>query len=249
MVAPAPALLPYRTDASDLIEWVAAQARGAIPARVRKGHGSSKAREGVSLTAALLGFTAGGEPTPRGSELALADEPRRGGVIREALLSFPPYGDLLRELRGRRQSRVEAEWVEAWWATHGYGGSQSNRREGVAVLGRLAEHAGLARYIQGRRGFPTRIEWDLSAVEAAAGPAPLASAAVAEPAGAAGEASAEPRDPTRPQRIPEVSTGEVNRVRIALEGGRTARLDVPMRLSPPEKRRLLELLDLLIADG
>ena len=49
--------------------------------------------------------------------------------------------------------------METWWATQGYGSSRSNRQEGAALLGRLVEYAALGRYVPGRRGYPTRIEW------------------------------------------------------------------------------------------
>jgi hypothetical protein len=248
MTGNAAVLLPYRADAAELVSWVEARARGRTPAQLREELASAKAREGVTLAASLLGFARDGELTERGRELALADAEARRALLRDALLGFAPYGELLAELRARGLARVEAGWIEAWWATHGYGGSQSNRQEGIAVLGRLAEHAGLARYVQGRRGYPTRIEWDLRAL--ARLDAPPAEASAPEPEPEPERAAAEPaaaEGPVRPAQV-QVAPVEVNRVRISLEGGLTAELEVPTRLSRGEKRRLLDLLDLLVAD-
>ena len=247
-------LLPYRADAEELFAWVEARARGRTAAQIREDLASAKAREGVTLTATLLGFARDGELTERGRELALADAGERREMLREALLAFPPYGELLAALHERGHARVEAAWVEAWWATHGWGGSQSNRQEGIAVLGRLAEHVGLGRYVQGRRGFPTRIEWELAALAPPAPPpselplepppAPPAPPA-ARPEPEAVRVTAERPSPEPPRPLPAL---EVNRVRIELEGGLSASLEVPTRLPRGEKRRLMELLDLLVAD-
>ena len=253
--AAAAVLLPYRADATELFAWVEARARGRTPAQIREDLASAKAREGVTLTATLLGFARDGELTERGRELALADPPARRAILREAMLGFPPYGELLAALHERGLGRVESSWIEAWWATHGWGGSQSNRQEGIAVLGRLAEHVGLGRYVQGRRGYPTRIEWDLAALvpPPPPGPAPEAvPAADPPPPPTPAEPSPEgvPAAPGRAfrERVRGSAEVEVNRVRVELEGGLTASLEVPTRLSRGEKRRLMELLDLLVAD-
>ena len=247
-------LLPYRADAGELFAWVEARARGRTTAQIRDDAASAKAREGVALTAAVLGFARDGELTERGRELALADAPARRAILHRAMLSFPPYAELLAALHERGAARVESGWIEAWWATHGWGGSQSNRQEGIAVLGRLAEHVGLGRYVQGRRGHPTRIEWDLAALAPPPSPASLSSLP-AEAEAPDGLSSPEPPLPapaavqTRSHEHHAAAVeAEVNRVRVALEGGRSAWLEVPTRLSRGEKRRLIELLDLLVAD-
>jgi hypothetical protein len=241
-------LLPYRADPAELIGWVEARARGRTPTQLREDLASTKAREGVTLAAGLLGFVHDGELTQRGRELALADTAARRALLRDALLAYPPYRLLLQELHARGLTRVEAGWIEAWWATHGFGGSQSNRQEGVAVLGRLAEYAGLARYVQGRRGYPTRIEWDVVALAPAEVEEEPAAVDVVEPElPPRAEAARRPSEPLAPSP-PDEGAAEVNRVRIELEGGRSARLEVPTRLSRGEKRRLLDLLDLLVAD-
>jgi hypothetical protein len=228
-------ILPYRTGPAELLRWVEVRARG-------RGEGvgrGAKGLEGTATTAIALSLAApAGTLTDAGRHLALADEAGRRTLLRRALLEYPPYGDLLAEIERRGERESTAEWVETWWATHGMGNSGSNRREGAATLGRLADWAGLGRYIPGRRGRPTRIEWTLPAASAER-PAPTSiRAPAADPAPA----------PQATEPSPSSASGEMNRLTIDLANGAAARLELPVRLSSAEKRRLLQLLDLLIRE-
>ena len=49
-------------------------------------------------------------------------------------------------------------------------------------------------------------------------------------------------------RAAPASSGEMNRLSVPLASGETVRLELPLRLSGAEKSRLLQLLDLLIAE-
>jgi hypothetical protein len=230
-------ILPYRTGPSELVRWVEVRARG-------RGEGTgrgAKGLEGTATTAIALSLAApDGTLTDSGRRLALADDAERRRILRRALAEYPPYGNLLAEIERRGERESTADWVETWWATHEMGNSGSNRREGAATLGRLAEWAGLGRYIPGRRGRPTRIEWMLRAAPAerpAPTPAPPPTAAAAP----APQASEPP--PSQPS-----ASEEMNRLTIDLANGSAARLELPLRLSSAEKRRLLQLLDLLIRE-
>src|SRR5687768_9243463 len=110
--AAAAILLPYRADAPELFAWVESRARGRTPAQLREEVASAKAREGAALTASLLGFARDGELTEQGRELALGDAAARRALLREAMLGFPPYGELLTTLRTRGLARVESTWIE-----------------------------------------------------------------------------------------------------------------------------------------
>lgn len=229
-------VLPYRTDAEVLIRWLEARARDP---RGRPGRGS----DGVAATAAALGLIdrETGALTRSGERLVLASAGERPALLATAVLAYEPYRALVEAARAHAPGGVtEVGWIESWWGTNGYGGSRSNREEATATLGRLAEFAGLGRYIPGRRGHPTRIEWSPPERRAPLSPAPRSPApisAVAAPEGV-GAAAVERRE------------AEYNRLSVPLGNGTTARLRLPVRLPASEKERLLELIRLLIvADG
>lgn len=252
METPDAEVLPYRTEAEQLARWVEARARGRASAQLRELDLAPKTLEGTLATAAALGFLdrESQELTPAGQRLALASPAERRTLLRAAMREYPPYARLLRAVAARPQrGTTDAQWIETWWATHGHGSSQSNRVEGVAAFGRLVEHVGWGRYIPGRRGHPTRVEWSAAAFEGldppppadADPPAPPPEEAPAVPPPAPREAP--PPAAASPEPAPEAG---YNRIVVPLRSGEVARLEVPLRLSREEKRRLVELLDLLI---
>lgn len=230
-------ILPYRTGPAELIRWVEARARG----RGVGGERGAKGLEGTATTATALSLAgADGTLTDSGRRLALADEAGRRAILRRALLAYAPYRDLLAEIERRGERETTARWVETWWATHGMGNSVSNRREGVATLGRLADWVGLGRYIPGRKGRPTRVEWVGTADPGRAVPqTAVPETAIPEPAVLAAPAGEPPESS---------ASGEMNHLTIDLASGSAARLELPLRLPAGEKRRLLQLLDLLIRE-
>lgn len=262
-------VLPYRTDALALAEWLAARARGRSAEQLRSAVDSPKAVEGTAAAASALGFTDAleGVLTTRGERYALGEEPERRQLLREALLAYGPYREMLRALSERGGSpETEVRWIEAWWATRGYGSSESNRREGSAAFGRLADFAGLGEYVPGRRGRPTRIRWAASARIPSAGEpvvsprrTPIAAQTpdlFSAPPPPAPDAKREEARPPRtaagadpPRAAGRLRDGAaVNRITLPLAGEATARIEVPLRLPAAEKRRLLDLLDLLITE-
>lgn len=258
-------VLPYRTDREDLVRWVEARARGSSAAQLRERAASAKALEGTAVAAEAFGLwdRERDRLTSAGERLALAGEAERVALLERAVRAYEPYRRLLEAVAERADGGVtDVQWIETWWATRGYGSSQSNRAEGAAVLGRLVEQLGLGRYIPGRRGHPTRIEWVFSEPAGVAAPRPDGDRSAAEPPAApvradepsgarAGAGTPEQPIPPHPG-MPEVTrvsaATEYNRVVVPLTGGAEARLVVPQRLHPEEKRRLLTLLDLLISE-
>lgn len=293
--------LPYRTDSLALASWLEARARGRSAEQLRLATDAPKGVEGTAVAAAALGFvqSAGGPLTDVGEQFVLATDDERRRLVAEAVASYPPYGSLLEALRARDEAETEVRWIEAWWSTRGYGSSESNRREGAAAFGRLAEFAGIAEYIPGRRGRPTRLRWlqaDLSetpvpvrrvtdpSLGAISGSRPAApdlfsEAADAEPQGALRPAAphltstaAQQTDPDpsptasrggSASRLPAAHLAEdsdgaatpdrsaeapLNRITLPLESGAVARIEVPLRLPRADKRRLLDLLHLLITE-
>lgn len=257
-------VLPYRTDPEQLGRWVEARARGRSSAQLRELDLPAKSLEGTVASAVALGFLErdGRELTPAGRRFALASEAERRGLLRSALRAYPPYARLIGAIAARPQRSVtDSQWIETWWATHGFGSSQSNRMEGAAVFGRMVDHVGWGRYIPGRRGHPTRIDWSS---EAFAGLSTDADSAPADsPQPETRPAPAPPPEDSAPPPVPAPAgspspapaaapsgTDPYNRIVVPLRSGEVARLEVPQRLSREEKRRLVELLDLLItADG
>jgi hypothetical protein len=236
--------------------------------------------EGTAAAAAALGFVdpLDGGLTPRGERYALAEAVERRRLLREALLAYAPYREMLHAL-GERGAPAETEvrWIEAWWSTRGFGSSESNRREGAAAFGRLGEFAGLGEYVPGRRGHPTRVRWTPGILPGGSAALSTLAAPPSAPAPSAllprRRASAPDPDPdlftARPPDEPAVSapaalrpppadsarsprpvpsSAAVNRITVPLAGDATARIEVPQRLPRAEKRRLLDLLQLLITE-
>lgn len=251
-------VLPYRCDAEDLTRLLEALARGWSLQQVRSLNFSAKTFEGTILTAQLLGLVDAQEEelAALGRRYALASASERQALLLAAMREFEPYGLLLEAIfGGDAQRATEADWIERWWATNGYGSSPSNRAEAATVFGRLAEFVGLGSYIQGRRGHPTRIEWNAAppaepvlpprrsaepepSTFPITTPAESAPVATAAPAVAAGEAG--------PVRTSDGDHLQYSTVAIELTAGRHAQITVPSRLTRAEKERLLSLLDLLI---
>lgn len=314
-----PQPLPYRTDSVALASWLEARARGRSAEQLRLAAAAPKGVEGTATAAAALGFVdpSTGALTEVGEQFALAPEPVRRALLGEALRTYPPYDTLLQAIQVRAEVETEVRWIEAWWATQGFGSSESNRREGAAAFGRLAEFAGLAEYIPGRRGRPTRLRWTqspstdaqvpsvrketpithsdhrgptdpdlfsgaresrphegsaISSDPATTPSAPLQTLMVSSPPSCTpGESPAsvaspgpavradtrvEPHVPVAPSATPG-SFGPahlggpaipLNRITLPLESGAVARIEVPWRLPRAEKRRLLDLLHLLITE-
>ena len=285
-------VLPYRTDALALAEWLEARARGRSAEQLREAVESPKGVEGTAAAALALGFVDadGGRLTELGERFALGDEVDRRTLLAGVVRGFAPYAAVFAAIEARGSvAETEVRWIEAFWATRGFGSSASNRREGGAAFGRLSDFAGLGEYIPGRRGRPTRIRWvpgeafsrtspvatappvtaarsgapapDLfTLLPAAEPPPPTLSRHPPSPTGDGGRGGAGATDPrdrggSRPEPQRAGSSGvrqrgetTVNRITIPLAGTTVARVEVPLRLPAAEKRRLLDLLALLIAE-
>ncbi|MFG3818160.1 hypothetical protein [Limnothrix redekei] len=100
-----------------------------------------------------------------GKNLAIEREgSRKQELFLGFFLSYPPYGHFLENLSHTNAlSATETESVKDYWWKHNYGSSGNNREEGVVTFGKLIQLAGLGKFISGRRGKPSRIEWSLNA--------------------------------------------------------------------------------------
>jgi hypothetical protein len=235
--------LPYRTDGAGLDRLVDLLARGRELADIRFDGFIGKGFDGTLAAAVALGLVddLSGRLTPAGTAYALADASARPELLRSALRHFEPYARVLDELAaGRLGVETEADWLARWWSTQGYGSSESNRAEGVAAFARLAEAAGVASYIPGRRGHPTRLRWT------AAVPRPDRGRTVSTPQSVAIESASVAMRPGPPEPEPAPAESEQSEVVFVLSPGRVARLHVPSALSVSEKQRLLTLIDVLV---
>jgi hypothetical protein len=261
MADPANQVLPYRIDVADLRRFVNARARGRSDAEIRAMGYAPKTFEGTLKSVACLGLLQdkGGALTSLGRRFALAGDEDLADKLSGVLRSYPPYAGLLDTvLEGTGPRPTPLHWIETWWATRGFGSSESNRSEAAPVFARLVESAELGTFVPGRRGHASRIEW-LPAAQVRwtgdlRGPA-------GEPGVRGGRDALAGRPPQpRAARITADSGGveagapigadpeENSHITWEFGPGRRVELRVPGRLSRSEREWLLQLFQLLLAD-
>ncbi|MEH2279979.1 MAG: hypothetical protein V7K90_01345 [Nostoc sp.] len=100
-----------------------------------------------------------------GKELAIEkDNKRRGELFLQFFLRYPPYGHFLESISHSGDlSTTKTETIKDYWWKHDYGSSGSNCEDGVVVFGKLISLTGLGKFILGRKGQPSRIEWSQNA--------------------------------------------------------------------------------------
>jgi len=268
--------LPYRADADDLRRYVRALAHGGGPERIRALGFSTKTHEGVIASAHALGLTRGrdGPLTEKGRRIAVADDVRSGEQWAALLAEFEPYRRIVDAVQeGEAPRPVPIEWVETYWAAHGFGSSASNRSEAASAFARMVEAAGMGRFVQGRRGHVSRIEWGAAVGEAAGAPESARSdrpgdgaMVSARPSSRRGTASdgARPEQqgggvptPPAPTSRPGPTAGEASPASQDAESGeqvlvwhlgpgRSVRLRMPAGLDRVEGERVRRMVDLLI---
>src|SRR5690606_35614113 len=111
-------VLPYRTDLPTLAEWLESRARGRSAEELRSAASSPKTMEGTAVAAVALGLVdpVSGELTGQGERFALGEAAERRLLVREAILRYPAYGEMLQALDDRgAPAETEVRWVEAWW--------------------------------------------------------------------------------------------------------------------------------------
>lgn len=253
-------VLPYRVEGQDLEKMLEHRARGRSMDQIRTLGFSNKGFEGTRRAAEALGFLdQEGEVTELGKKFARArDAGARQRMVLQRMMQFEPYGLLLTSLLDDgTPAKTELDEVEIWWATHDFGNSESNRERGSTAFGRLVDYVGLGKYILGRGGHPSRIEWESDADRMAAEHDPALEPEPTEVDADAGEpddyllkkASTEKEGEDRPAlTAPAASQGEfaVQVPLTSLSSGRAARVIVPQDLTREEKERLIEALEFLL---
>ncbi|CAN5661673.1 hypothetical protein BH23GEM3_BH23GEM3_18630 [soil metagenome] len=244
------------------MRFLSALARGRSLAQVRTLGFSPKSFEGTATTAETLALSgADGSLSAIGRRALLGGDEEKPSIFLEVVSGYSPYSLLLEAvLGGVGSAATPLDWVETWWATHGFGSSESNRAEAAPVFARMAEAAGLGTYVQGRKGYVSRIEWADDAGERVLGGGGKAREAPSIPdAPLSPDHAAEilPSDDS-PEGLPEpvrIGSGPeaqvppgLNTLRWELAPGREVVVQTPSSLSSAEKRRLLSLFELLLRE-
>lgn len=244
--------LPYRTGGEDLERLVDARGRGRTMDQIQTLNFSSGAFAGSVLAAQALGMLDDADQlTARGKRFALASPggDERPEVIREGIRAYEPYALLIEAVDARGDEETPVEWCEMWWASHGFGSSQTNRNEGSYTFGKLAAAAGLGDFIAGRRGHSTRVKWSSGLKDYLSfrpGSRPQSTAESPEEGDELDDSSpADEITDLDPDPAEKAGPG-VNQVSLRLGEGRVATLRVPGRLTSSQKDRLLKLVDLMV---
>ena len=252
-------VLPYRTTGDELVDFVHKKAKGLKMDQIQAVFDSAHKYQGTLTAATELGLlNPEGEMTDAGKAFSLSTEQERGKYLLDALCEYEPYGLLLESLVLGRESAdaTSLDRIERWWSVNGYGKSANNRSEASTSLARFAEFAGLGTYKQGRRGKPSRIEWEPDAtnrIEAVLSNKPLLEEDVPLERGSTPEDREKDAGSDGPPAFQDfaadVPVSDTSAARLDLGNGKTAILTLPSVLTKKEKKRLLALVDLLVEES
>lgn len=154
--------LPYKTDDQDILKLIEAIKRKpdnekAIKEIYNKTNfeNSRKALEVLGILDGRLDFSS------QGKELAVErDDSQRERLFLQVFLRYPPYGHFLESVsQANSLSTTDTKMVQDYWWKHNYGSSGNNREDGVVTFGKLCQLAGLGKFVPGRKGLLSRIEW------------------------------------------------------------------------------------------
>lgn len=158
--------IPYRTDAENLNVLINAVGRDRDMGHIQGLFQVSGTFQGSVSAAQELGFL---DPESSkllldGNDYLLASDSQKAELLLKAIMQYEPYQLLLEAVFSRNAPKeTTMEWMSKWWSTQGYGASQNNREEGATTLAKFLEYANMGRFMIGRRGRPTRIEWSSNA--------------------------------------------------------------------------------------
>lgn len=241
-----PSSLPYRFHAEDLL----------TATETLRVHGSdSRALEAalrsksvyVKAGMDLLGLLDPGtlQLSVLGRELAYGrQDGSHGRAFLRILLSFEPFRNALTHFVASRTEMSDVDSIAAYWGRQGTGISDKNRSEGALVFCHLCNAAGLAKFVVGRSGERSRLQWD-----------PQASSQIEEAKG-----TSSPSVPT--ETIPTVdyspparalvsmpsprqtsSTPEMESFRLVTPQGDVGRLELPVSVDQDDLRALQAQID------
>lgn len=160
------ATLPYGTDDEDILRLIDAIKRKpdnekAIKEIYNKSNfeNSRKALEILGILDSQFSFSTDGKA------LAIErEDSRKQQLFLKFCLRYSPYGHFLESLSHTNALFVtETGSIKDYWWKHDYGSSGNNREDGVVTFGKLVQLAGLGKFLIGRRGKPSRVEWSPNA--------------------------------------------------------------------------------------
>lgn len=248
-------VLPYRTESEDLIRLVKNRARGRDLEQIETLNFSKKNFDGTVTAAGTLGFLnqETGDLTAKGRKFALGSPEEKKSLLLDSMLKWEPYDLLLDAIFDRKDEATTLEWIETWWATHGYGNSESNRSEGSTAFARFVEFVGFGSYLQGRRGHQSRIEWEQEAAERIAqGRKQARQDSVQDESAESSRAveqiqtrAVDSRDEPRRQVVdhgPPSPSDNLVHLKLPLGEGRRVEVRLPQSVTPSERDRIMTLL-------
>ncbi|USD83472.1 hypothetical protein M5E02_03355 [Bacillus safensis] len=157
--------LPYGTSWENILKLLEA---------IKKKQGDEKGIRAVFTGAKIdntrktmetLGLVSGFDFKQMGKELAYeTNDEKRKQIFLKVILSYQPYELFLSRLDDKDFfEETELEEVKNFWGKHDFGVSPNNRNEAANVFGSFIQLSGLGEFITGRRGKPTRIQWNSEA--------------------------------------------------------------------------------------
>lgn len=86
----------------------------------------------------------------------------------EIITNYKPYEEFIQYFKVNNKSNtseVDAEEIKKFWGRCSYGSSENNRSDAVPTFGSIVELAGIGEYKIGRRKQPSRIIFELKALD------------------------------------------------------------------------------------
>ena len=255
--------LPYRTTPEETQRLIEAINRRRSIEQIQALFPSQTAFQSAFQAAQALGFvdTATSSLLHLGKDYLLQVD-KRTEILLNAMCQYEPYGLLLEAIFVRESpTETPINWIINWWSSRDYGVSANNRDEAAVTFGRFIEAVGLGTFMLGRRGKPTRIQWGAEAAKQIkeiinrsehADVVSTSSEANTSTPVSVEEAQFSSRG--EPLQSPQPSMGYMTTVAsqdyasmsIPLSGQKIAEVRLPAKLTTKDKKRLLQIMELLI---
>lgn len=101
--------------------------------------------------------------TSKGNEFVHASDAEKKRMLRQMLGEFPLYDEILRWAASQSKPEIRAEELKVKWVTEYAVGEKPNESRiagAPSTMFSICERAGLGKFVVGRRGAPSRFEFD-----------------------------------------------------------------------------------------